>query len=171
MQPLEPAAGPQAIRSTAHGIGATGASEHAATPPATSSKPAPLKWTRNDTNFWLDAALLITFICILVLTSITQYVFPEARAAADCALFGWSFDDWRLAQSVSIVVFATLVVLHLVLHWAWVMGVIAGRVSRHLGRRVRVVEPMTTLYGVAFLTLCLGLIAAAVVVAELQIVE
>lgn len=171
MQARDAAGEPEMTRSAAETIGPPAASDHVTTKPGNSNQPSPMKWSRNDTNFWLDAALLIGFLWILILTAITQYVFPAAGDAASCSLFGWDFDKWRLAQSISIAAFALLVVIHLVLHWTWVMGVIAGRFSRHLGRRIRVVEPMTTLYGVAFLTFCLGLIGAAVVIAELQLVE
>ncbi len=171
MQARDSAGESEITRSASEAIGAPAASDHATTKPENTSQPSPMKWSRNDTNFWLDATLLILFLSILVLTAITQYVFPAASDAANCSLFGWDLDEWRLAQSVSIAAFALLVVIHLVLHWTWVMGVIAGRFSRHLGRRIRVVEPMTTLYGVAFLTFCLALIGAAVVIAELQLVE
>lgn len=133
--------------------------------------PAPLKWTRNDTNFWLDAGLLVAFLSVLGITAIAQYVFPVARETVGWSLWGMDFDGWRTAQSVSIGVFALLVLIHLILHWAWVVGIIGARLSRHLGRRIRIVEPMTTLYGVAFLTFCLFALGAAVMMAEIFVVE
>lgn len=134
-------------------------------------QPRPLPWTRNDTNFWLDTALLIVFLAVLAITGILQFVFPGPMKAADWSLWGYDYSAWQTVQSLSIGVFAVLVIVHLILHWAWVCGVISVRFSRHLGRRVRILEPMLTLYGVAFLALCLFSILAVVGLAEFQIVE
>lgn len=139
--------------------------------PAKTYQPKPLAWTRNDTNFWLDLVLLINFLVVLSLTGIVQFVFSVTRVADGCSLWGYEHDAWQWAQAVSIGVFAVLVIVHLILHWAWVCGVIAVRFSRHLGRRIRIVEPMLTLYGVAFLAACLFLILAVMGLAEFQIVE
>jgi len=134
-------------------------------------KPRPLAWTRNDTNFWLDLALLIVFMVVLAITGIIQFVFPTPADAGSWSLWGYDYRAWQLAQSISIAFFAVLVIVHLILHWAWVCGVISVRFSRHLGRRVRIVEPMLTLYGVAFLAFCLFAILAVVGLAEFQVVE
>ncbi len=133
-------------------------------------KPRPLPWTRNDTNFWLDLALLIVFMAVLAITGIIQFVFPAPADASNWSLWGYDYRSWQLAQSFSIAFFAVLVIVHLILHWAWVCGVISVRFSRHLGRRVRIVEPMLTLYGVALLAFCLFVILTVVGLAEFQVV-
>jgi len=131
----------------------------------------PNRWSRNDTNFWLDTALLIAFLFVLCTTAIAQLVFPSSADAAGWSLWGIDYSGWRMVQSVGIGAFAVLVVIHLILHWTWVCGIITSRLSRRLGRRVRVVEPMTTLYGVTFLAFCLFVIGAVFLVAEFRIVD
>lgn len=111
---------------------ATGADERRAKTHA-AAQPAPPRWSlpsRTTINFVLDSVLLVVFTVLMGITAIVRFVFPTAAAAAGWSLWGGTLDDWLAWQFGVVATLTMLVVLHLMLHWTWVCGVVANRLSQ-----------------------------------------
>jgi hypothetical protein len=124
-------------------------------------------WTRTLTNFVLDVALLLVFVVLLGVTAVIRFVFPPVMVSTGWTLWGWSLDKWLGLQFALIVALALAVLVHVMLHWNWVCGVIANSYSSYSKKKrgpVRADEASRTLWGVALLILivnALGILLAA----------
>ncbi len=128
--------------------------------------------SRNQTvvNFWLDTLLLICFLAQIWGAVIVRFVFPPASAAAGYALWGMSFGDWLDIQFVIQVCFSFGILLHLMLHWNWVCGVISSRILRVRDGRKRILDDgQRTILGVGFLIVVLNVLGVGIAVARLSI--
>ncbi len=125
--------------------------------------------SRSAINFLLDAALLLTFILVLLTAAVLQTVFPAASLAAGWTLWGRGYDAWSRIHFGSVLTLTLLIGLHLILHWAWIVGFITSRLSSRLGRRITTNESTRTLYGVCTLILVLTLIGTALAAASLSV--
>lgn len=137
-----------------------------ATPPAQRRGAPPRRWSMSVINFWLDAALLLTLTGVGWVTAILQVVFPPPTRADGWRLWGWSYDAWRDVQFGSLCVLAAGVVLHVMLHWNWVVSVFAVQIAR---AEKRPDDALQTVYGVALLIVLLNAIAAGVIAALLTV--
>lgn len=138
---------------------------------ADTHSPAPTKAgpSRAAINFFLDAGLLIAFAALLGVTAVLHFVFPAASRATGWRLWGLDYTAWTRIQAGSIALLTLGVLLHLILHWTWVCGFVASRLSRMLGRPIKVGESARTLYGVCLLVLILTLLLAGVGAATIAI--
>ncbi len=132
----------------------------------TPSAPLP---ARTTVNFFLDAALLLIFLTIAWLSVVLRFVFPAGSTARGWTLWGATYDDMCGLQFIVICMFALIVLVHVMLHWSWVCGVLAKGASRWLGRMVRLDDGARTLYGVGLLILLLNLMGVCVAAAALSI--
>lgn len=99
-------------------------------------------------NFWLDVALLVLFLLLGWVSAVLQFVFPVGPKAFDSTLWGWDYMAWRDIQFGVLCVFALAVVLHVMMHWTWVCGV----VFRQLLKRKELPDGgLQTIYGVILL--------------------
>lgn len=143
--------------------------------PIENDSPAPLanmpssKWTRTKTNFVLDCVLMLTFVLLLGITAIVRFVFPPAALSAGWMLWGWPLDGWLSLQFFVIAALMAEVVLHVMLHWNWVCGVIANQYSKKKGRAERIDDGSKTLWGVGFLILVLNVLGILLAIAALTI--
>lgn len=120
--------------------------------------------SRTVLNFVLDACLLFTFTLLSAIGVVLRFVFPPATQAEGWTLWSWSYDDWSVLWFNVGAFFALLVLFHVMLHWSWVCGVVAQRLSKVRGRVVRIDEASQTIYGVGLLIvvlLSIGIFAAA----------
>src|SRR5690606_22996800 len=99
-------------------------------------------------NFWLDCLLLLTFVGLCWVSAVLQFVFPVSSAQESYRIWGGSQVDWQNAQFIVLSVLALAVVLHVMLHWSWIMGVIT---TRFLGRKAARDNGSHTLIGVGLL--------------------
>ena len=124
-----------------------------------------ISWT--VTNFALDFMLFLTFILLCWTASLTHFVFPSGPTGESWRLLGASVDGWRTFQFWLLAVFAIEVLVHVMLHWSWVCGVVESRVlTRAGGKRIVGDDGARTLIGVCLLAatlllLGIGLGAAA----------
>ena len=107
-------------------------------------------WTRTAVNFLLDVTLLLAFVTILGVSAIVHFIFPPSSTAAGWTLWGRSLDEWRNYQFAAIAAFALCVLLHVMMHWSWVCGVISNKLTKWRGHPVRINEASKTLWGVGF---------------------
>lgn len=120
--------------------------------------------SRTGLNFLLDACLLAVFTGNVAVAVVLRFVFPAPTQSDAWRLWGLTYDDWSAANFNLTAFFALLVLLHVMLHWSWVCGVVAQRLSKLKGRTFRVDEASQTVYGVGLLIVVLtaiGVFAAA----------
>jgi hypothetical protein len=142
-----------------------------ATPSAPRPKPAKrpsVDLSRTTVNFLLDTALLLVFLAIGWISVVLRFVFPPGTAATGWRLWGYGFDDWSAFQFSLLCVFALGVLVHLMLHWSWVCGVVASRLSRWRGHSVRLDEGTQTLYGVGLLIVACNVVGFLIAAAALS---
>jgi hypothetical protein len=84
-------------------------------------------------------------------------------------LWGHGFDDWSALQFSLLCVFALGILVHLMLHWSWICGVVANRLSRWRGRSLHLDEGTQTLYGVGLLIVALNVVGFLIAAAALSI--
>ena len=82
-------------------------------------------------------------------------------------LWGWGHDDWARLQFTLTAVLLAAIVLHVMLHWSWVCGVVASlRTTRKKGK---VDDGIRTLYGVGLLIVLLHVLGIGLTAAVLTI--
>lgn len=125
---------------------------------------------RTLVNFWLDVVLLSLFLIVYWTSFVVRFVFPPATLASGWSLWGWSYDQWADLQFVVLSLFAAAVLIHVMLHWSWLCGVLTSRIirsSKH-GRR-HWDEGARTLYGVGLLVVLLNFLGIAFAAAVLSV--
>lgn len=85
-------------------------------------------------NFWVDAALFVLIIFVMWVSVLLQVIFPPGTAAGGWKLWGFGYDQWRNIQFGALCAFALLAIEHLVLHWNWVVSIIATKILRTKNR-------------------------------------
>jgi len=110
-------------------------------------------------NFCLDVCLLAVFVALSTVTAILQFVFPAPIGAEGWSLWGWDYTSWHDLQFGIICVMAAAVLLHVMLHWPWVCGVIATRILR---TKQQTDDGIRTIWGVATLIVLFHVVAITV---------
>lgn len=124
--------------------------------------------SRAVVNFLLDFVLLIVFVVLLGATLILRFVFPAATQADGWRLWGMGYDGWSEVQFWLLSLLFIGAIVHVMLHWTWVCGIVARRVLR---KKAAVLEDGTmTLYGVGVLAIIFGLTAGLVLAAQLTVI-
>jgi hypothetical protein len=103
-------------------------------------------------NFWLDIFLLLVFFLHSISALIVQFVFPPGVAAKGWTLWSMNFGQWCSVQFFFLSVLTFGIVVHVMLHWSWVCGVIARKL---LHQRELPDDGIRTVYGVGLLILLL----------------
>jgi hypothetical protein len=78
-----------------------------------------------------------------------------------------SYDQWTSLQFAMVAVLALGVLIHVMLHWSWVCGVVATRVARN--KQAKFDDGTQTLYGVGLLLVIFNLLGLAIAAAALSI--
>jgi hypothetical protein len=125
--------------------------------------------SKTTINFWVDFSLLLIFVALLAVTGVMIFVFPRPSASSGWAVGGMTYDAWALAQGVLIAVFALDVLLHLILHWSWVCGVVTHRFLSVRGKPAAMPDGIKTLYGVGTLVVVLTVVAGVIAWAEFAV--
>jgi hypothetical protein len=125
--------------------------------------------SRSWLNFWLDSLLLCVFCSLMAVSAIVRFVFPPVAESQAWRLWGGAYDDWANVQFGLIAALALGVLLHVMLHWSWVCGLLAAKLSRT--KKGKVDDGLQTIYGVGLLIVLLTLIGVIVAAAQLTIVR
>lgn len=129
-------------------------------------------FTKHQTiiNFWLDFSLLIAFTVLVWVSVIVRFVFPPAGAASGYLLWGLGLTEWMDVQFGVLAVFFFGIVLHLMLHWTWVCGVIGGRLFRSRDGSKRVMDDgQRTILGVGLMIVLLNVMGLGIALAVLSV--
>lgn len=138
-----------------------------ADPPA---KSGPVfNWSRYGTliNFWLDVSLLVLLMIQAWIFSILHLVFPRG-AGSDWKIWGATPLDWSETLFLTFCVFAAAIVLHVMLHWAWICGVVTTKL---LGRKGKKDDGSQTLIGVGLLIFLIHALIVGILVAKTGLVN
>ncbi len=126
--------------------------------------------SRTDYNFWLDTSLLVVFSALVWVSTVIRFVFPPATSAQNWTLWSWSIDQWMGLQFVLLCVLTLGIVVHLMLHWTWICGVVTSRVWRGKDGKKRTLDDGTrTIYGVGFMIVVFNIMGLALAVAVLSV--
>lgn len=125
--------------------------------------------SRTVLNFFVDFALLVITTALLATGVVLRFVFPAGTEARGWTLWGWGYDAWSSFQFVLLAVVALVILLHVMLHWSWVCGVVITRLLRRKRSGAAGDDGSQTLYGVATLIVLLHVVGALVAAASLTI--
>ncbi len=125
--------------------------------------------SRTTVNFLLDSALLLIFLTIAFCAVVLRFVFPPALSAAHWTLWGGSYEDWAQFQFGALCVFTLAILVHVMLHWTWICGVVSNRLSQWRESPVRIDEASRTVYGVGLLILLVNVVGVCIAAAALMI--
>ena len=114
----------------------------------------------------LDSLLLLVFALHSITAVIVQFVFPPGVAAKGWMLWSMNYGQWCSVQFFFLSVLAFGILVHVMLHWSWVCGVIARKL---LHQRDLPDDGIRTVYGVGLLILLLLSGAAIVGIAMMSI--
>ena len=129
-------------------------------------------FTRHQTiiNFWLDLTLLITFLVLIWVSVVVRFVLPPAGAASGYVLWTLGLSGWMDVQFGVLAVFFFGIILHLMLHWSWVCGVIGGRILRNRDGNKRVLDDgQRTILGVGLMIVLLNIMGLGIALAVLSV--
>lgn len=125
--------------------------------------------SRTLINFLLDASLLAIFCLLAFVAVVVRFVFPPGPDAKGWFLWGLTYDQWASVEFGIVALLALGILLHVMLHWSWVCGVIATRLARD--KKTKLDDGTQTIYGVGFLILVFNLLGLAIAVAVLTILR
>jgi hypothetical protein len=125
--------------------------------------------SRTTINFWLDAWLLLNFLALAWISFVLRFVFPRGTAASGWMLWDYSYDEWSNAQFVTLMILMLGILVHVMLHWTWVCGVITSHMHRPDGKPVRWDDGVRTLVGVSLLVVLVNILGLLMALAALMV--
>jgi len=124
--------------------------------------------TRTTINFCLDCLLLFLFLTLLWSSIVVRFVFPLGQTSG-WILWGWGFEGWLQFQFAIVCLLALGILVHVMLHWSWICGVVASFLAKKGGQKPRWDDGVRTLYGVGLLIVAFHLVGAGIAAAWLTI--
>lgn len=120
-------------------------------------------------NFVLDSVMAVSFLATLWISTVLHFIFPAPLQTVGWSLWGMDYGHWLWIHFASQWIFAVMVLIHVMLHWSWVCGVVAHRLSQRSSKRIAVNESQQTIAGVAVLVLLLHVLGALFLCAMLTV--
>ena len=109
------------------------------------------------------------FLALIFVTVVVRFIFPSVEDAAQWRLWSWTMTEWLDAQFVILCIFSLGILLHLMLHWTWICGVITQRILRGNGKRQNWDDGKRTIFGVGLMIVILNILGGLIAVAALMI--
>jgi hypothetical protein len=123
--------------------------------------------SRTLINLLLDTLLLTAFAVLIWSGVIVRFVFPPGTDAKGWYLWGLGYDQWATVQFTMVAMLALGILIHVMLHWSWVCGVVLTRLTRD--KKAKLDDGTQTLYGVGLLIVLLNVLGLAIAAAALTI--
>ncbi len=120
-------------------------------------------------NFIVDSVLLSLVVSLLLTAAVLRFVFPSPSTSAGWTLWGFGYDAWSNFQFVLVAVIGLAVLLHVMLHWSWVCGVVVTKLLRRSNRAMKLDDGQQTLWGVGMLIIVVNIIGLLLGLAYLMI--
>lgn len=123
-------------------------------------------------NFWLDAFLLLNFMALCWCSVVVRYVFPAPTKTQGYTLWGLDYLVWTDIQFGILCLLTAAILLHVMLHWTWICGVIESWQRKRAGATASGVKADTgnrTLWGVGLLIVILNVLGLAIAAAALSV--
>ena len=138
----------------------------------TNEKPKGNIFSRHQTmiNFWLDTALLVNFVVLVWISVVVEFIFPPAESAAGFLLWGLNLSSFMDVQFAVLCLLFLGIVLHLMMHWTWVCGVLGSRLMRKRdGSKSLTDDGQRTIFGVGLMIVILNIMGLGIAAAALSI--
>jgi len=129
------------------------------------------KFSKTNVNFWLDTFLLVVFLVLCWVSIVLRYVFPSAGNAEGWTLWSLDYLAWSDLQFFTLCVLASGILLHVMLHWTWVCGVVFNwQRKRHGGKSATIQDSGSgTIWGVGLLIVICNVLGVAIAAAVLTV--
>lgn len=85
---------------------------------------------------------------------------PPADGRPAVLLWGWGHAEWSWLNFFLTMAFAVAVLVHLILHWTWVVQFVSYRLFRRGQTATKIDSGTQTIYGVGFM-ITVGMVAGA----------
>lgn len=125
--------------------------------------------SKTHINFWLDLFLLVVFLILCWSSVIVRYVFPPALKSEGWTLWSLDYLSWTDVQFVTLCIMLAAVLLHIMMHWTWVCGVVTSWYRKHTNATIQQDNGSRTLWGVGLLIVVLNILGLAIAAASLTI--
>lgn len=129
------------------------------------------RFSRTSINFFLDAFLLVNFLTLCGVSVVLRYVFPTATESEGWTLWGLDYLEWTDIQFVTLCVLFAAILLHVMLHWTWICGVVTKWNRKRSGKAAVGKEDTgaSTLWGVGLLIVIINVLGLGIAAAALSI--
>jgi len=125
--------------------------------------------SRTSINFVIDSFLLVITVLLLFTTAVLRFVFPAPTSAAGWLLWGQDYNAWSNFQFIVTVVIGLSLLLHIMMHWSWVCGVIITKLLKRSAREAKLDDGAQTLWGVGMLIVVVNILGLLVGAAYLTV--
>jgi hypothetical protein len=119
-------------------------------------------------NLLWDALLLLLFLAVAWTAVVVRFVFPAFPEGAGWRLWGGDREAWLNLQFGLVAVLAFAILIHVMLHWSWICGVVVTRLARN--KKARADDGAQTIYGVGLLIVILNIVGLAIAAAAVCVV-
>jgi hypothetical protein len=127
------------------------------------------KLSKTTVNFWLDSFLLLNFLVLCWTTVIVRFVFPAPSKTDGWMLWGLDYLAWTDISFAALCVLAAGILLHVMLHWSWVCGVLGGWLRKRQVGPAKQDNGSRTIWGVALLIIIFNILGLGIAAAALTI--
>lgn len=138
---------------------------------AKSRSTAKPRLTKTTVNFWLDCFLLLVFLVLCWSAVIVRFVFPAALRSEGWTLWGMDYQTWSDVQFATLCVLSAGILLHVMLHWTWVCGVVGNYLKKKdaKGKPAGQDSGTRTLWGVGLMIVIFNILGLGIAAAALSI--
>jgi hypothetical protein len=125
--------------------------------------------SRTAINFVIDAFLLVITVLLLFTTAVLRFVFPAPTSAAGWLLWGQDYNAWSNFQFIVTIIIGLALLLHIMMHWSWVCGVVITKLLKRPAREAKLDDGAQTLWGVGMLIVVVNILGLMVGAAYLTV--